>query len=104
MNFALLVLASDKVAEVGALRHLFDETSLKAPQPAEPSCPSQAVTIELKICCRQDRARVRECARSLRERVGAGEKGALAEREWERESKSKRESEIAGLGEEGSPQ
>ena len=47
MNFALLVPASDEVGEVGALRHLFDETPLKAPQPAEPSCPSQAVTIKL---------------------------------------------------------
>ena len=47
MNFALLVPVSDEVAEVGAFRHLFDETPLKAPQPAEPSCPSHAVTIEL---------------------------------------------------------
>ena len=47
MNFALIVPASDEVAKVGALRHLFDETPLKAPKPAEPSCPSKAVTTKL---------------------------------------------------------
>ena len=45
MKFAWLVPVSDEVAEVGSLRHRFDETPLK---PAEPSCPFPAVTIKLE--------------------------------------------------------
>ena len=76
MNLALHVPASDEMAEVGAFRH--HETPLKAPQPAEPSCPSQAATIELGG------------RRAARRALGVGGRG-------ERQRGAKAASELYGL-------
>ena len=85
MNFAWLVPVSDEVAEVGSLRHRFDETPLK---PAEPSCPFPAVTIKL------------EGRRAARYALGMGGRGdrqtvAKTGREGGGEGGRKREEEVS---------
>ena len=82
MNFAWLVPVSDEVAEVGSLRHRFDETPLK---PAEPSCPFPAVTIKLEGR-RAARYALGMGGRGDRQTVAkTGREGGGGEREKERE-------------------
>ena len=105
MKFAWLVPVSDEVAEVGSLRHRFDETPLK---PAEPSCPFPAVTIKLEgrraaryalgMGGRGDRQTV---AKTGREGGGEGESGGggKIEREREKEREGGKVRKRAGEGE-----
>ena len=107
MKFAWLVPVSDEVAEVGSLRHRFDETPLK---PAEPSCPFPAVTIKLEgrraaryalgMGGRGDRQTV---AKTVTEREGGGPGGARwggkIEREREKEREGGKVRKRAGEGE-----
>ena len=98
MKFAWLVPVSDEVAEVGSLRHRFDETPLK---PAEPSCPFPAVTIKLEgrraaryalgMCGRGDRQTVAKTGRE----GGAGriKRGGGEDRKGEGEREGGGESE-----------